>query len=427
MVCWQLSSAICAADSCDCETPSTLMKSASLLFLSFCLNLALAGAIAHWHGTPRVIVPALRTNSVLVMISGKTTADAGTSAPMACVTNRFHWRMIERTNYEEYVANLRAVGCPEKTVRDIILADVENLYAERRRAVGVKGPFWLAGKQKREADRAREEELAALKQEQEALIRRLLGIEWFADGNRMFDSFEDQAIARFLFGPMPEETFQRVEHVFEKYEALKREIDRRCGGIRLEEDSAQLRDLYQRTWQELASALTPLQLEEMMARGSLDHVEFAGVEVTVAEARQIALAKAAVGGRMFDWPGGESEEEQSANEEQFQAAIKNLLGENRYADFERAQDGEFRTLYDLGKENNFSKDIAVQIYEMRKLAQDEVQRLRQDVTLDEAARRQHLEEMQTAIQKEILSALGSGVCQEYLQRGGAWVTNLNKL
>jgi len=99
------------------------------------------------------------------------------------------------------------------------------------------------------------------------LIRRLLGIAWFADSTRMFDSFEDQALSRFLFGSMPEETFQGVKHLSEKYEALKGEIDRRCGGIRLEEDDAQLRDLYQQLWRELASILTPAQLEEMTARG----------------------------------------------------------------------------------------------------------------------------------------------------------------
>jgi len=109
---------------------------------------------------------------------------------------------------------------------------------------------------------------------------------------------------------------------------------------------------------------------------------------------------------MFDWPGDETDEERSANEEQFQAAVKHLLGEKRYADFERAQDDEFRTLYDLGKDHGLPQAVAVQIYDIRKLTQDEMQRLRQDSTVDEAARRQRLEEMQTAIQKEILSALG---------------------
>ena len=148
--------------------------------------------------------------------------EAGASTPAICVTNRFHWRMIETTNYEEYVANLRAVGCPEKTIRDIILADVEKHYAARRRAAGVNDSFWLAGNRRRAAERAREKELGALKQEQAALIRRSLGIEWYADSDHMFDSFEDQALIRFILGPMPEETLQRVVHLFEEIRSSER-------------------------------------------------------------------------------------------------------------------------------------------------------------------------------------------------------------
>ena len=39
------------------------------------------------------------------------------------------WSQIEADNYQAYVANLRRVGCPEATVRDIIIADVRTVAA----------------------------------------------------------------------------------------------------------------------------------------------------------------------------------------------------------------------------------------------------------------------------------------------------------
>ena len=45
----------------------------------------------------------------------------------------FRWSQIESSDYRIYIANLRRVGCPERTVRDIIKADVESLYTARRR------------------------------------------------------------------------------------------------------------------------------------------------------------------------------------------------------------------------------------------------------------------------------------------------------
>lgn len=56
-------------------------------------------------------------------------------APVASPTTEvkpFHWSQIESTDYRTYVANLRAIGCPEQTIRDIITADVASLEASRR-------------------------------------------------------------------------------------------------------------------------------------------------------------------------------------------------------------------------------------------------------------------------------------------------------
>jgi hypothetical protein len=44
----------------------------------------------------------------------------------------FSWRDIESDDYPTYVANLRDIGCPEQTIRDIIIADVNGLYTKRR-------------------------------------------------------------------------------------------------------------------------------------------------------------------------------------------------------------------------------------------------------------------------------------------------------
>jgi hypothetical protein len=44
----------------------------------------------------------------------------------------FRWSEIEASDYRKYVANLRGIGCPEQTVRDIITADVHSLYGKRR-------------------------------------------------------------------------------------------------------------------------------------------------------------------------------------------------------------------------------------------------------------------------------------------------------
>lgn len=54
--------------------------------------------------------------------------------PLSSASTRpaFDWRQVESTDYPTYIKNLRATGCPEQTVRDIVTADVAATFAARR-------------------------------------------------------------------------------------------------------------------------------------------------------------------------------------------------------------------------------------------------------------------------------------------------------
>ena len=41
------------------------------------------------------------------------------------------WRKVESEDYKQYIENLRAIGCPEETIEDIIVADVNKLLKSR--------------------------------------------------------------------------------------------------------------------------------------------------------------------------------------------------------------------------------------------------------------------------------------------------------
>src|SRR5881394_530262 len=44
----------------------------------------------------------------------------------------FSWKEVESPDYPTYIANLRDIGCPEQTIRDIIIADVNAMFSRRR-------------------------------------------------------------------------------------------------------------------------------------------------------------------------------------------------------------------------------------------------------------------------------------------------------
>jgi hypothetical protein len=86
---------------------------------------------------------------------------------------------VESEDYREYIANLRAIGCPEKTIRDIILADVKELFAARCSQVLATNPpaqFWRANSQGNLSEEQRKylQELAAQKR---AVLKSLIGLD----------------------------------------------------------------------------------------------------------------------------------------------------------------------------------------------------------------------------------------------------------
>lgn len=80
-----------------------------------------------------------RTNGMLPVseAGGKTIRDGETAPPVfqGVEAKPFEWSQVESTDYRAYIANLRRVGCPEQTIRDIITADLRALYGSKRDAL----------------------------------------------------------------------------------------------------------------------------------------------------------------------------------------------------------------------------------------------------------------------------------------------------
>ena len=57
-----------------------------------------------------------------------------TNASFAAIP-AFSWRDVESEDYRQYVQNLRRLGCPEATVDDIAIADVNALFLNRAKPI----------------------------------------------------------------------------------------------------------------------------------------------------------------------------------------------------------------------------------------------------------------------------------------------------
>lgn len=158
----------------------------SIQRLALAGSIALNVALAVWlsrpapgaSGTTAALASASQTNATPAASS----AGVASSAAIGGATNAtsappFRWSEIESDDYRQYIANLRAVGCPEPVIRDLIAADLTQFYAPRAAAIWQRPAreYWRKFEQNAPTpDQLKQ--LTALSQEQAAIFKELLGV-----------------------------------------------------------------------------------------------------------------------------------------------------------------------------------------------------------------------------------------------------------
>lgn len=400
--------------------------------LSVGLNVALAAAAAKWLRAPQPSVLSVPTQTEASAKTGVACAVTNLPPGTTFVTNRFHWRQLESTNYDEFVANLRRVGCPERTIRDLIVADVWQTFAAFKNRPDTT-PFWANGPRRVAAERQREAEAFQLKEELQAMLRRLFGYEWTPELER--DIFKDeQVICRVLLGEVSEDQFQRAYGLIMSAPAAKEEVEWRCRNIFLDEDYAELRRWRDEAERQLRAILPPAPFEEFCARaGLMDWLFKSGgleeLKPTATELRQITLAGVQVrplGWNVLELEESQTKEEKDADKAALARRMREILGEARFVELELLEDCNYRGIRSFANESLLPIETAHLLYEVRKLAAEEVQNLRQDKALDPTVRTQQLEAVTASVSREVNALLGSKF-GDYLQKSGQWVTNVNRL
>lgn len=127
------------------------MNAKHFLILSAGLNVLLAAVLLRPTSSPTTDPAAsdsVQARAVGESAPAQSKATARTSSVVTnTVVREISWQQVESPDYREYIANLRAIGCPEETIRDIINADVNKLYDEKKklaRGAPKKFEYWKA-------------------------------------------------------------------------------------------------------------------------------------------------------------------------------------------------------------------------------------------------------------------------------------------
>jgi hypothetical protein len=415
------------------------MKRSGILLISLTLNLALVAALVV-SLKRRQASPVPEVVTVTRAASNRTVADLHWDAtnPPAAVSRptRFHWGRVESADYHQYIANLRAIGCPERLIRDIIIADVGKLYAGKIREVySVREDWqpWYSSDRRQVRNRERFARLSALQVEQRALLKELLGIESTERWDDLMHSEGTFALVLgFLLEPKPAQIFAMIE----EFSDASRQVDERAKGILLEEDREQLARLRQGVMARFAALMTPVEFEELSLRAQYlgkfmeGEMYLEGVTLSGPEFRQLCGLSRLTGDVIQEEllrDGKElSDEEEERRQKAFEVEVKKLLGPARFADFERAQQSEFREALEFTELHQLPIGAAARISEAVRYASAQADKINEDESLTPDERLAALTLLKSVTVNSLSSALGSKYA-EYAKTKGTALDDLIEL
>lgn len=407
------------------------MNPRSLLVSSLGLNLGLVGVVA-WL-VMRAPSPGAGNEPASTLTTNPPVAAKRAAADGAKPAQSFDWQAVESADYRKYIANLRAIGCPEETIRDIIIADVNKLFESRKQALkaktGKKYEYWKAGNMF--AGFVDEEKIKAtqeLNRERRALLKELLGVEpeEKPDVSALAGPFES------MLDFLPSNKQTEVTELMQKFQA--KIMKGLSGGTPDADDLKNMVKVRKEMETELGKLLTPQELEDYHLRLSdtsmLMRMQLATFEPNEQEFKDIFKLR-----KQFDdeYPlmlGGSLDKEEQAKkklaEQELNAGIKGVLGEARYAEYERGQDSAYQGIAKTAEKNGLPKDAAVKVYDMKKIAEEQAKKVRSDKTLNAEQRQAALEGIHAETERSVREVFGEQAFDSYQKSPTAgWLKRLN--
>ncbi len=339
----------------------------------------------------------------------------------------FIWDQVQSTNYAVLIKNLRAIGCPEQTIRDIVTSDVNRIYA-RRRVTEVTYPNyqWWKSTPDPALTQAAQEKLLALETERLNLLTGLLGAGWDTQSKELIAARAGVTLTGPILGDLPAASKQAVLNIVaagqQKIEAYQEQ--QRLQGKAI--DPMQMVRLREEPLVALSSVLAAEPYDEFVLRYSPAAQQLREMMrmmyLTPDQFRELFGALSGIIGQpVYYYAGSDAAllKQQQQLATQSQAVTKSILGAAVYATYQLNQDPVYRSSQALVRQLNLPANVIMPIYQINRTTQAEMDRIRNDDTLDNDEKVEALAQTQVQEQQTLEQLLGPEAFQRWLQAQGA--------
>ncbi len=401
------------------------MNLKTILAISLGANVLLA-ALALRNPTPAPVTAVTEAPSAPVAPQSKVVKQTVTNT----ITKQITWELVESADYKEYIANLRSIGCPEETIRDIIIADVNKLYDKKKKEVRgepKKFEYWKSGNPFVAAmDTGLMNKLKALDEEKNAVLR-ALGITPDAKTEltqaMVVNPFE------MMMDFLPDDKKARVVKIMSDMQSKMMEASK--DGADTEAMGKAMQDMETA----LKGVLTPQEYLDYQLRFSMTanmlRNQVAGFDPNEEEFMRVFKLREAFDSEYSPMTRGNESDDQrksrEAAEKRLKEDIKASLGPERYADYERAQDWSFQQIYRAAKKADLDTAEAVKVYDMKKAAEQATTEVRNNKDLTQEQRNQALQGIQQQTESSVKAVLGEKGWDQYNRGNNTyWIKNIHR-
>jgi len=371
------------------------------------------------------------------------TVQSSTSSPavpeqVAVVTNQLQWAQLESEDYKTYVARLRAIGCPEQTIRDIIIADLDKLLAPELRAAHgrrMELQYWNSEEEELMNDIDPHESFKKqreIDQRKREIVRELVNVD-LARERMKATGEEDYYERRLSF--LPEDRRTQVRELLEKFDDAEQKIrdkETEDEGVLSIADRAQLRTLRQQRANELQNVLTPQEQTqyELWLSPVANEIRHAFYGMNATEQEFLAVYQAR---KVFDdlWGKRDPDLLDPSNRQQMMEAqaemetqIQSSLGEQRYAEYKRGQDDDYHLLSALVTRFKLPREKANEVYGYKAVAMSYRRQLQADTSLTAQQKEEALKGIVDETTAAVRQVLGTKAFNYYIRSGqGRWLND----
>lgn len=315
-----------------------------------------------------------------------------------------HWQAMDTADLKVLVARLREAGYPPLIIRAIIAVRVDEVFRSRSEAILAKaGPkeYWKP----RQLGPETLSERQALNRERTRLIRSLVADELAA-------SPEVSVQRRREYGSLPGAKIELVQRIEEDYSDMEGELSASFQNVFLPEDREKLALLQREKRADLAQVLSPEELAEYELRSSRVTQELRPaltlMNASEAEFRAIHAAYQPHVDALYptEFSVIDAGRRRQETLERVLAAVKQALGPDRAAEFERASDREFQQMRRLTVQANLPLENALQAYALRGRIAAESERIAEAKDMGDEQKRAALKTLAQNARVQLNALLG---------------------